>query len=123
MNSNDDDLYGDLDLTLENVGSLDGGAKKKQKLVGSNANERDRRRLYISPTHKNHDQVSREDSVSIAAKMKKENESLRERMQNLEEENLRLKRNIGIIFRTAKNEIRRKDDQIDRLQREQEQRY
>jgi hypothetical protein len=43
---------------------------------------------------------------------------LRERIQELEQENQTLKRNIGTLYRTATNEIKRKDNQIARLMAE-----
>jgi hypothetical protein len=41
--------------------------------------------------------------------------SLREKVKALERENQVLKRNIGTLFRTARNEIKRKDNQIHSL--------
>ena len=37
---------------------------------------------------------------------------LEKRVKELEDENANLKRNMGTLFRTAKKEIKRKDDQI-----------
>lgn len=39
-------------------------------------------------------------------------------IERLQDENKCLKRNISILFRTAKNELQRKDDQVRRLQEE-----
>ena len=108
MESNDDDLYGDLDVTLDKT------AVEKKRKSGS-IDSRNQNRRYYSPTN-NGDEES-----SASGKTKKENESSRERIRILEEENIRLRRNIGTLFRTAKNEIQRKDDQIDRLQQQQQQ--
>lgn len=38
-----------------------------------------------------------------------------QQLQELTEENQRLKRNIGTLYRTAKEEIKRKNDEINRL--------
>jgi hypothetical protein len=43
-------------------------------------------------------------------------ETLTATVQQLSTENETLKRNMGILFRTARAEIQRKDDQIQRLQ-------
>jgi hypothetical protein len=40
---------------------------------------------------------------------------LEQKVISLEKENLQLKRNIGTLFRTAKREIQRKDNQIIRV--------
>lgn len=40
---------------------------------------------------------------------------LQKRVMDLEQENDNLQRNIGILYRTAKAELQRKDDQIDQL--------
>ena len=107
MESNDDDLYGDLDVTLDKT-----VAEKKRK--SGSIDSRNQNRRYYSPIN-NGDEES-----SATAKTKKEDESSsRKRIRILEEDNLRLRRNIGTLFRTAKNEIQRKDDQIDRLQQQQ----
>ena len=82
-NKNDnDDLYGDLDLSLDT---------KKD------------REPRIAKGHRPSDDSQQQ---------------LRKQLQLLQEENLRLKRNIGTLFRTAKHEIQRKDARIEELQRE-----
>jgi hypothetical protein len=43
-----------------------------------------------------------------------------QQLQELTEENQRLKRNIGTLYRTAKAEIKRKNDEINRLKTELE---
>jgi predicted RNase H-like nuclease (RuvC/YqgF family) len=102
MNSADDDLYGDLDLTLEKKKSKDGGPghAKRQKTGG---------RPY-------HASLSNHQDPSEASRMKEENRNLKKQLEILREENLKLKRNIGTLYRTAKHEIQRKDDQIEKLQ-------
>jgi predicted RNase H-like nuclease (RuvC/YqgF family) len=45
-------------------------------------------------------------------------DNLQKKVEDLDRENHQLKRNIGTLFRTAKNEIKRKDDQIARLMQE-----
>ena len=65
-------------------------------------------------------------SYSVASESKKraradaddekpESDRLKERIRMLEEENRILKRNMGTLYRTAVAEIRRKDEQINRL--------
>jgi FtsZ-binding cell division protein ZapB len=43
---------------------------------------------------------------------------LQKRIEELEVENHQLKRNMGTLYRTAKNELKRKDDHIARLMQE-----
>lgn len=43
---------------------------------------------------------------------------LRQQLKSLAEENDVLKKNMGILYRTAKNELERKDRAIDQLQSE-----
>jgi predicted transcriptional regulator len=43
---------------------------------------------------------------------------LQKRIEELELENRQLKRNMGTLYRTAKNELKRKDDNIARLMQE-----
>lgn len=45
-------------------------------------------------------------------------EQHQKRVEQLERENEQLKRNIGTLYRTAKKEIQRKDNQIARLMKE-----
>ncbi len=94
MDSTQDDLYGDLNLVIEKTAKGKIRPNKKQKTGNT---------TYASN-----------------AATSDETASLRKQLQALQDENLRLKRNIGTLFRTAKNEIQRKDDQIERLQRELE---
>jgi len=96
-----DDLYGDLNVDLSNA-----IAKKTQSTMKRKVECIDNNHYY-----------SHNDDGEISAK--KENGKLKEHIKAIEEENLRLKRNIGTLFRTAKNEIHRKDDQIQRLQQQQ----
>ena len=96
----DDDLYGDLDVDVKNV------AEKKKKMTDTSTTNQHRRHY-----------LQLDDGEST----REENKMLKERIRTLEEENLILKRNIGTLFRTAKNEIQRKDGQIIRLQQQQQQ--
>ena len=90
-----DDLYHDLDTNLNKVPAK----KKKAATTDSSSSSR-----YYLHTDDGGEESARE-----------ENKILKERIHDLEEENIRLKRNIGTLFRTAKNEIYRKDGQIQRL--------
>ena len=45
---------------------------------------------------------------------------LEKKIKELSEENQQLKRNIGTLYRTAKAEIKRKDDEITRLRQQVE---
>ena len=47
-------------------------------------------------------------------------QALQKQVEDLAEENRRLRRNIGTLYRTAKAEIKRKDDEIARLVNELE---
>lgn len=60
------------------------------------------------------DSISNESAIRMVQELQKQ-------VDNLEEENRRLKRNIGTLYRTAKAEIKRKDDEIARLLHELEQ--
>ena len=95
MDSTQDDLYGDLNLVIEKKAKDNIRPNKKQKKHNST--------MYATN-----------------ATAPDETASLRKQLQAMQDENLRLKRNIGTLFRTAKTEIQRKDDQIERLQRELE---
>jgi hypothetical protein len=94
----DDDLYGDLNVDMKNIA-------EKKKTTDNTSSTNNQRRHYFLPN---------DDGGSTA---REENEMLKERIRTLEEENLILRRNIGTLFRTAKNEIQRKDGQINRLNR------
>ncbi len=56
-------------------------------------------------------------SVGVASPIASPSE---QQLQELTEENQRLKRNIGTLYRTAKAEIKRKNDEINRLMTELE---
>lgn len=100
MNSSaDDDLYGDLDLTLDKRGEKPKGS---QNTASSTIR-------YPSGNKMNVDGSSTANEKTA---------SLLQKIKLLEEENLRLKRNIGTLYRTAKNEIQRKDNQIEQLQKQ-----
>lgn len=101
----DDDLYGDLDTNLKKArpdnerkrrlsSNAEGGSNGGGHAVGSNLGTTQLELEYVS---------------------------MRERIRILEEENSRLRRNIGTLFRTAKNEIQRKDEHINRLQQQLQQ--
>ena len=126
MDSNDDDLYGDLDLDIDKKVSKVGGTErnnihKKRKMGGGN----ERGDPPIPPPHRRYELPSNHHNSASpfeASKVRGENESLKKTIKILQDENLLLKRNIGTLFRTAKNEIKRKDDQIEQLQCQQDDR-
>lgn len=127
MDSNDDDLYGDLDLTIDKKESKVGGTEHNnihKKRTTGGGNERGDPPIPPLPRHRydllsnHHKSASPFESSNIRG----ENESLKKTIKILQDENLLLKRNIGTLFRTAKNEIKRKDDHIERLQRQQDDR-
>lgn len=133
--NDDDDLYGDLDITLEksrpkqkptrSINSGSGGTVTKRKFPDGFEREIMSRSTCTggepSPCLPSRSGriVGGTSSSAMVAHLEAENESMKERIRVLEEENSRLRRNIGTLFRTAKNEIQRKDDQIDRFQRQQ----
>lgn len=113
MDSNlNDDLYGDLNLTLDNKrGEKSKSSKNPTTNISGKYNTASSTTRYTSGTNRN---------FEASSTTKEKDSSLLQKIKLLEEENLRLKRNIGTLFRTAKNEIQRKDNQIERLQNQLE---
>jgi septal ring factor EnvC (AmiA/AmiB activator) len=85
--TNEDDLYGDLSLAAAKP------APRKQTTASS-----------IEPT------------ASSMPRSDPEISNLQQQIKNLEAENETLKKNIGILYRTAKSELERKDRRIEELQ-------
>jgi predicted RNase H-like nuclease (RuvC/YqgF family) len=100
---NDDDLYNDVDeVALKIPSSHESGKTKIRDKVSTSSYHEDRPRLL----------PDRPKSLT------EELASLQAAMRKLEEENKNLKRNIGTLYRTAVNELARKDRQIQQLQEE-----
>mmetsp|Transcript_30001 Transcript_30001/g.51044 ORF Transcript_30001/g.51044 Transcript_30001/m.51044 type:complete len:98 (-) Transcript_30001:75-368(-) len=91
MAANDDDLYGDLDDTVA-----------KPITSSSNTSQTSR----APPT------------MPMTMMAPPEIAQLQQQIKSLKAENETLKKNIGILYRTAKSELERKDRTIDQLQNE-----
>lgn len=65
--------------------------------------------------------AKKEPPVASASLPSAESQDLEKKVEELTAENHTLKRNIGTLYRTAKAEIKRKDEEIARLIREIEQ--
>ena len=122
--NDDDDLYGDLNLSLDKKHSSD---EDEQQGVHSKKKKRKNKDTETTTTTSNKTTTTTIRYASAAAGGNSNNNSmmessssslLRRKIDTLQEENLRLKRNIGTLFRTAKHEIQRKDRRIERLQHE-----
>ena len=124
----DDDLYGDLDTTLKKAGPGKSSGTEPNRRLSSGTMESARiiGRGGRSPFSPNGSEIRGDrdgrGSKPVAPLETAETASMRERIRILEAENSRLRRNMGTLFRTAKNEIQRKDAQIERLQQQQQQR-
>lgn len=93
MLTNDDDLYGDLDNTaVAKAASSQTSQHFAPKSVGAAQNN-----LLMS-------------QPEIA--------KLQQQVKSLKTENDTLQRNVGILYRTAKSELERKDRTIEQLQNE-----
>lgn len=115
--TNESDLYGDLDLNIkdnspaeEGVITLSKTSLVKSRSTSGNSVLSGRSNSSISSGKVNRT-VSRRASMSNM-----DEEGLRARVRELEEENSTLKRNISTLYRTAREEIKRKDAQIAALQ-------
>lgn len=115
--TNESDLYGDLDLNIkdnspaeEGVITLSKSSLVKSRSTSGNSVLSGRSNSSISSGKVNRT-VSRRASMSNM-----DEEGLRARVRELEEENSTLKRNISTLYRTAREEIKRKDAQIAALQ-------
>jgi hypothetical protein len=122
MDSNDDDLYGDLDLTIDKKESKVGGTEHNNNKRKTDGGSGRGNHLPPPPRYDSPSNLHESGSPFVSSRIRGENESLKKTIKILQDENLRLKRNIGTLFRTAKNEIKRKDDHIERLQRQQDDR-
>lgn len=91
MATNDDDLYDDLDNDI---------AKQKSTSV--------KRQKTPSSTSMNAPPMMSQAGIT----------QLQEQIKSLKAENEVLKKNIGILYRTAKSELERKDGTIDQMQNE-----
>ena len=91
MATNDDDLYDDLD---DAVAKPTSSSVKRQKMPSSTS-------MNAAPPT----------MISQTGMTK-----LQEQIKSLKAENEVLKKNIGILYRTAKSELERKDRTIDQLQ-------
>ncbi|KAL9185436.1 hypothetical protein ACHAXT_003213 [Thalassiosira profunda] len=93
MAANDDDLYGDLDdaAVAKSTGAKPAAPLPSAAAMGAHPN---------------------------AMMSQPEMAQLQRQVQALKSENEVLKRNIGILYRTAKSELERKDRAIDTLQNE-----
>lgn len=108
----DDGLYDDLDDAKAAKSTTGGGDDKT-------TDSHKKRKLVTAPQHGAHylePQDYEDDNDIDTTKLT----NLEAELAQVREENLRLKRNMGTLFRTAKNELRRKDDQLQRLRQELE---
>ncbi|KAL7542450.1 hypothetical protein ACHAXR_012362 [Thalassiosira sp. AJA248-18] len=92
MATNDDDLYGDLDDAVA----------KPMPSTTSYTSSTSRKSLTAPPTMMSQPEIAQ----------------LQQQVKSLKVENDLLKRNIGILYRTSKSELERKDRTIDQLQNE-----
>jgi len=97
MASNEDDLYGDLD---------DAVAKPLPP-------SKQQPHTFMASTSDMRNPLSQQPMMS-----KPEIVKLQSHLKSLKEENNILKKNIGILYRTSKSELERKDRTIDQLQNE-----
>jgi hypothetical protein len=105
--ANDVDLYDDLDETIRAAATGGPPSKKIKRNQNDNiglSSLPPSSVMKLPPSNQNNIQCD-DSNVSL----------LHEQIRKLQEENNILKRNIGILFRTAKNEIQRKDNQIHEL--------
>lgn len=94
---NDDDLYNDVDEMALNI-----SANETERIRGTAPKS-----SYDRPPLPDRPKSLTEELASLQAAMRV-----------LEEENKNLKRNMGTLYRTAMNELARKDRQIQQLQDE-----
>ena len=99
----DDDFYSDLDKLSSEKGHEDSGQTNKPG-----------KRFSIKLGRKTLDFCRQSKFQSDPSEMN--NEELRKRVKELEEENSVLKRNISTLYRTSREEIKRKDKMIADLQ-------
>lgn len=95
-NHDDQDLYGDLSET-----------KAEPPEPSSNSNRKRQRSSHSS-------------SSARPRSLHEQAEFLEQQVTKLQAENEHLKRNMGILYRTAKAEIQRKDNEIESLMKQLE---
>ena len=120
----DDDLYGDLDFSLDRKKPATGTSRNRNpplRPTGTGCNNTDRKRGSL-PFDRGPDAAQRRRRINDDDDGHEKGGILlaKQKLEILRAENLRLKRNIGTLFRTAKHEMKRKDDRIERLQRQLE---
>lgn len=110
---NNDDLYGDLDGILEKTSSSSPGLRK-------NVPPSETTSISFSQSTENTKPSTPSLPSSNPAFLIPQSEvnEMQQQMKTLKEENEILKKNIGILYRTAKSELERKDRAIERLQNE-----
>ena len=97
MLTNDDDLYGDLDNTaVAKAASSQSSSQPSQHFAPKSVGAAQNNLLMSQP--------------EIA--------KLQQQVKSLKTENDTLQRNVGILYRTAKSELERKDRTIEQLQNE-----
>lgn len=118
----DDDLYGDLSDTKVAVATVSNNTKKRKitppplqpPLNDGAADDGVASSSSASMAHLPSSRTNNSKTLSITDEL----EQAKLKISKLENENQILKRNIGTLYRTATNEIKRKDDQISRLRTE-----
>lgn len=100
-NHDDQDLYGDLSETKAAVAANEGPQEA--------SNDRKRPRSSQSSS-----------SAVRPRSLHEQVEFLEQKVNSLQAENENLKRNVGILYRTAKAEIERKDNEIESLMKQVE---
>ena len=117
----DDDLYGDLEDTQVAVATV---STKKRKTPPQPfpplfaTSSMDDGAVGAAVASSSSAALSLSSRQSKTVSITDELEQAKLKVQQLEQENQVLRRNIGTLFRTATNEIKRKDDQISRLRTE-----
>jgi len=120
----DDDLYGDLDFGLDR--------KKRASGAGNHPPV-----VPLPPPPIGHNRygfpATGAASASSSSQRRRQQQQqqqqqadaqlLTAKVERLEAENLRLKRSIGTLFRTAKHEMKRKDERIELLERRLDERH
>lgn len=101
MATNDDDLYGDLD----------DAAVANKPASSSNAMQKTPQLSAAAP-------ISTMNGALSIMMTGEEMAQLQRQITSLKADNDVLKKNIGILYRTAKSELERKDRTIDQLQNE-----
>ena len=109
--NNDDDLYGDLDGTVAIPTTL---STKRQRFSTNETPTATDAPNSTSPYNSN----ATTSSKSALLVPQSELHQLQQQINTLRAENEVLKKNMGILYRTAKSELDRKDRTIDRLQNE-----